>query len=273
LTLAVPAITESADPKGRRFDAAAQALGVVALGGLALSAIESHGSHLVAVVALVAAVAALAAFIKVESARGAAALVPLDILKVRTFRGTAIATSGMTFGMYGMLFVQLLHWQSDSGFTALQAGLALVPMALVYILVSPFSRLLQEKLGTRFATGGGVAIIGSGLLALGATACLASILPAEIGLMLCGLGMGIATGPLTGVAIGAVVPARSGTASALINVARMVGATVGVAVLGAVYALGGRTPEAVTLAMLPGGVVQMASALVCWHATGKPARQ
>jgi MFS family permease len=219
-----------------------------------------------AVIALVAAMIALTAFIKVEAARGEAALVPLDILKVRAFRGTAIATSGMTFGMYGMLFVQLLTWQSENGFTALQAGLALVPMAVVYILISPFSGVLQEKFGTRFATGGGVAIIGSGLLTLGVTASVGSIIPAEIGLMLCGFGMGIATGPLTGVAIGAVQPARSGTASALINVARMVGATVGVAVLGAVYALAGRTAEAVTLAMLLGGAVQVSSALVCWRA-------
>ncbi|MES1150271.1 MAG: MFS transporter [Dongia sp.] len=273
LALAVPTITESADPKGRRFDTAAQLLGVVALGGLALAAIESHGSYLIAMIALVAAAIALIAFIKVEAARGDAALVPLDILKVRAFRGTATATAGMTFGMYGMLFVQLLTWQSENGFTALQAGLALAPMAVVYILVSPFSGLLEEKLGTRFATGGGVAIIGSGLLTLGATASLGSLVLSEIGLMLCGLGMGIATGPLTGVAIGAVEPVRSGTASALINVARIVGATVGVAVLGAVYALAGRTPEAVTFAMLLGGAVQLGSALLCWRDAAKPARQ
>jgi EmrB/QacA subfamily drug resistance transporter len=273
LGLAVPSITESADPKGRRFDTAAQVLGVVVLGGLALAAIESHGSLRIAAIALIAAAIALAAFIKVETARGAAALVPLDILKIPTFRGTAIATCGMTFGMYGMLFVQLLTWQSEHDFTALQAGLALVPMAVVYILVSPFSGLLHERFGTRFATGGGVAVIGTGLLILGATASLGSLVPAEIGLMLCGLGMGIATGPLTGVAIGAVEPARSGTASALINVARMVGATVGVAVLGAVYALVGRGAEAVTLAMLLGGAIQVGSALVCWRAVGRSASQ
>jgi EmrB/QacA subfamily drug resistance transporter len=268
VALAVYTITESADPKGRRFDAAAQVLGIVALGGLALAAIESQGSRLLAVIAFIAAIIALGAFIRVEWVRGQAALVPLDIVRIPTFRATAIATTGMTFGMYGMLFVRLLDWQSNNGFTALQAGLALVPMAIVYILVSPFSGLLQEKLGTRFATGGGVAIIGSGLLTLGATSTIASVIPAEIGLMLCGLGMGIATGPLTGAAIGAVAPARSGTASALINVARMVGATVGVAVLGAVYALAGRSAEGVMLAMLLGGAVQVLSALVCWRSMG-----
>jgi DHA2 family methylenomycin A resistance protein-like MFS transporter len=142
-------------------------------------------------------------------------------------------------------------------------------MAVVYILVSPFSGLLRERLGTRFATGGGVAVIGSGLLTLGATSGIGSLIAAEIGLMLCGLGMGIASGPLTAVAIGTVAPARSGTASALINVARLVGATVGVAVLGAVYALAGRTTEGVMLAMLLGGTVQVGSALVCWRAIGR----
>jgi EmrB/QacA subfamily drug resistance transporter len=271
--LAVPTITESADPKGRRFDLAAQLLGVVALGGLALAAIESHGSRPLALIAIAAAAVALIAFVRVEAVRGDAALVPLDLLKVRPFRGTAIATAGMTFGMYGMLFVQLLAWQSENGFTALQAGLALVPMAIAYILVSPFSAGLQARLGTRFATGGGVAIIGGGLLTLGATASVGSLVPAEIGLVLCGLGMGIATGPLTAVAIGTVAPARSGTASALINVARLVGATVGVAVLGAVYALAGRTTGAVMQAMLLGGAVQVGAALVCWMSIGKRALQ
>ncbi|MDI9701564.1 hypothetical protein QM312_37305, partial [Burkholderia cenocepacia] len=53
----------------------------------------------------------------------------------------------------------------------------------------------------------------------------ASLLGAEIGLALTGLGMGIATGPLMTVAVGAVDAARSGTASALVNVAPVIRAT------------------------------------------------
>lgn len=64
-----------------------------------------------------------------------------------------------------------------------------------------------------------------------------SLAPAEMGLALTGLGMGLATGPLMGAAVGVVAAGRSGTASALINVARMTGATIGVAVLGAVFAM------------------------------------
>jgi len=48
--------------------------------------------------------------------------------------------------------------------------------------------------------------------------------------------MGLGTGPLTGVAVGAVSAARSGTAAALINVARMVAPRLR-GCLGAIFAL------------------------------------
>jgi DHA2 family methylenomycin A resistance protein-like MFS transporter len=95
--------------------------------------------------------------------------------------------------------------------------------------VSPFSGGLTDRLGARVTAGGGVAVIGCGLMLVGLTAAWTSILGAELGLALTGVGMGMATGPLMGLAVGAVASARSGTAAALINVARMVGATVGAA--------------------------------------------
>jgi EmrB/QacA subfamily drug resistance transporter len=259
------AVSESAAPHGRHFDASAQALGILALGGLAMAAIESHNGA-AALIALAVALVALIAFLRVEARRGSAALVPLDLFRVRPFRGAIVATAGMTFGMYGVLFLQLLTWQSTGRLDAVGAGLALVPMALIFSLISPFSGALQARLGTRFMTGGGVAIIGCGLLTVGASAGSTSLLGAEIGLMLTGLGMGLATGPLTGVAVGAVSAARSGTAAALNNVARMVGATLGVAALGAVFASLGGGIEGLRLAMLLGGLVQIAAAGLCWRA-------
>jgi MFS transporter, DHA2 family, methylenomycin A resistance protein len=139
-----------------------------------------------------------------------------------------------------------------------------MPMALIFVLVSPFSGSLTEKLGSRLMAGGGVAVIGAGLAVIGITAHLASIIPTEIGLAMTGLGMGLATGPLMGAAVGAVDAARSGTAAALINVARMAGATIGVAVLGAVFAIAHAGPEGLRLALLIGAVVQIACGAVAW---------
>jgi MFS transporter, DHA2 family, methylenomycin A resistance protein len=148
------------------------------LGGFAFAAIESHNTAGVAVVALAVAALALALFIKVEAERGAGALDPLDVFHIRAFRAAVIATTGMTFGMYGAIFLLPLTWQSVGMLDPIGAGLALMPMALIFVLVSPFSGLLTTRLGTRIVTSGGVAIIGCGLLLIGLTARSATIVGA-----------------------------------------------------------------------------------------------
>jgi EmrB/QacA subfamily drug resistance transporter len=264
LILAPMSVPESADPQDRDFDARAQILGAIALGGLAFAASQSHTALSVALGAMVIALAALISFVKAEAGKGASALVPLDIFKISAFRGAIAATAGMTFGMYGALFLVPLTWQSAGRLSATSAGLALMPMALVFVLVSPFSGTLTEKFGTRVTTSGGVSIIGCGLLLIGLSADMPTILWAETGLALTGLGMGLATGPLMGAAVGSVAAARAGTASALINMARMAGATIGVAVLGAVFAHMQGGPSALESSMICGGLVQIACAGVAW---------
>ena len=265
LALAARTLPDSADPADRHFDAAGQALGMAALGGLVVAAIEARRAAPAALGALAIAGAALVLFLVVEARRGPAALVPLRMFRVGAFRGAVVATLAMTFGMYGVLFLLPLTWQSTGRLDAVDAGLALVPMALVFALVSPFSGSLTQRVGARAMTSGGVAVIGGGLLVLGLTAFWRSVPAAEIGLILTGLGMGIATGPLLGVAVAAVPAARSGTAAALVNLARMVGATLGVAILGSVFAAAEGGAAGLRLAMLLGGLVQLSGAAVAWR--------
>ncbi|GAB2908402.1 MFS transporter [Paralcaligenes ginsengisoli] len=267
LALAIPAIPESSDPEKRHFDLAAQVLGALALGGLAIAAIETNHDRTAALGALAIAILSLLLFIRVETAKGATAMVPLDMFRAPAFRGAIVATAGMTFGMYGVLFLLPLIWQTQGTFSATQAGLALMPMALVFLLMSPFTGRLAEKTGMRLLACGGVAMIGCGLLVLGVTAEWTSLAYAESGLLLAGAGMGLATGPLMGMAMGAVSAARSGTASALINVARIAGATLGVAILGALFASAGTPVAGLHFAMLLGGSIQIACAVAAWHTT------
>lgn len=264
--LAVPAIPESSDPQGRHFDGLAQLFGAVALSGFAFAGIQSHGAPMLALVVFLVALLALALFIRIEARKGSAALVPLDIFHSRTFCGAVTATAGMTFGMYGVLFLLPLAWLGTGRLGTLGAGIALIPMSLVFAAVSPFSGALTERYGARVMAAGGVAIVGVGLLLIAGGARFASIAPSEVGLILTGLGMGFATGPLMGAAVGAVAAARSGTASALINVARMVGATVGVAILGAVFAIAGGGANGLRTAMLLGGAIQIGCASLAWIA-------
>ena len=141
LALAPLTIAETSDPQNRRFDLAAQALGAIALGGIAVAAIELHGAIGLSGVALAIAILALLLFIRVEARQGSAAMVPLDMFRSGQFTGAVTATCGMTFGMYGAIFLLPLTWQNTGRFDPVSAGLALVPMALVFVLVSPFSGL------------------------------------------------------------------------------------------------------------------------------------
>jgi DHA2 family methylenomycin A resistance protein-like MFS transporter len=262
--LAAWTLPESSDPHDRDFDVWAQLLGAASLGGVALAAIESQTSLSAALGAAAVACISFPLFGLVESKRGAAALVPLDLFRLRAFRGAILSTAGMTFGMYGLLFLQPLTWQREGLFSPMGAGLALVPAASVFALVSPFSGALSARFGAAAMAHGGVALIGCGLCTLALSAGHGSIAAAEIGLVLAGLGMGLASGPLFGIAVGAVPAARCGTAAALINVARMVGATLGVAVLGSVFAGLDGGPTGLRVAMLLGGIAQLACAGVAW---------
>ncbi|KXS31270.1 MAG: Sugar (And other) transporter family protein [Candidatus Gallionella acididurans] len=267
LASAVPTIAESSDPDGRHFDAPGQILGAIALGGLAFAAIEAREAIFTAIIALTVSLLALAGFITAEAKKGAAALVPLDMFRIREFRGAMTATAGMTFGMYGVLFLLPLTWQSTGMLNPAGAGVALMPMALVFVLVSPFSGAFSRNFRVHFMTSSGVALIGFGLLVLSAAAGQGSIMADEIGLILTGLGMGLATGPLAGLAVGSVSVVRSGTAAALFNVARMAGAVIGVAVLGAVFAAGHDPATGLRFSMLLGGLVQLTCAAVAWVIT------
>ncbi len=256
LTMAVFTIPETSDRENRSFDIWAQCLGALVLGGLALAGIKVYESPGFATLVLSAVIVALILFVRIEHKKGDAALVPLSIFITPAFRGAFTATAGMTFGMYGLLFLLPLMWQTTGRFTAVGAGLALMPMALVFVIVSAGSGKLVSLLGQRLAISGGLALIALGLLTVSTGSWQNTIALTAVGLGLTGVGMGMATGPLMAVAVGAVTAARSGTASALINVSRMTGATLGVAVLGAVYQGVGQGVFGCCIALLAAAVVQ-----------------
>jgi DHA2 family methylenomycin A resistance protein-like MFS transporter len=257
-------VPESADPQERQFDVPGQVLGALTLGGVALAAIASHDGGWRWIFALALVVVTLPLFIWVERKRGEAALVPLDLFRIHAFSGAIGTTAAMTFGIYGMIFLLPLVWQSEDHLTVREAGLALLPMSLAFFGVSTQSGKLAQRIGARVMTAGGTALIGSGLLIVALTRAGSPMLLAQAGLVVAGLGMGLNTGPLYGIAVGSVGRERSGTASALINVARMTGATLGVALLGTIFGLLHGGPAGLRAAMLIGGIVQLCGAMAAF---------
>lgn len=264
VVLAGYVVPESADPSGRTLDVRGQLLGASALGGLVFGVISLRDGGQASAVSLAISATAGILFLLIEQRIGDRALVPLALFRGAAFSGAVTATAAMTFGIYGMIFLVPLVWQSSGVLSARGAGLGLLPCAVLFFLIAPRSGHLAHRIGVRACTAGGTAVIGCGLLVLGCTQLARPLWLAWFGLGLTGIGMGINTGPLMSVAVDAVGAERSGTASSIINVARIVGATLGVAVLGAAYTFGGGDAPGFKAAMLTGGGVQLAGALVAW---------
>ena len=233
LTLRVP---ESSDPEGRHLDLPGQSLAVVTLALLTFAAIEGpHWSGWVTLACLAIALIAGAAFLMLE-ARTEGALLPLAILKRRGLAVSMAVASMMTFGMYGMLFLVPLYLQQQRGASVIAAGLELLPLSILYVIISHRSGPLATRFGARAAMTGGMALLGIGLLLLSFVTAETSLYMIEFDLAILGIGLGLNTGPVNSVAVAAVPAARSGTASGLLNTARMIGATLGVALMGTIFA-------------------------------------
>jgi MFS transporter, DHA2 family, methylenomycin A resistance protein len=274
LVLTYAAVPESSAPRGRRLDLPGQALAIVALGALAFAAIE--GSHwgwtspaTLSVFAL--AVAAGVAFFRFEAGRDGA-LVPLDVFRNGAFSAALAIAALMTFGMYALLFLMPLYFQSVRGASTLLAGLQMLPMSVSFVLVSQATGHLTNAFGPRAVMTGGMACMGFGAIMLAFVGAHTSAWAIAAALLIVGVGLGLNTGPVNGVAVANVPQARSGTASGLLNTARMVGATLGIAILGALFAaFAGQTAagsdaflSGLRAAMLVGGSAELAGAVVAF---------
>jgi MFS transporter, DHA2 family, methylenomycin A resistance protein len=248
LGLTLRALPESSDPEGRQLDLQGQGLAIVTLALLTLAAIQGpHWSAMVTIGCIVVALAAGAAFLMVEG-RTEGALLPLSILKRRGLSVSMAVAGLMTFGMYGMLFLVPLYLQQLRGASVIAAGLELLPLSILFVIVSNRSGPLATKYGARATMTCGMAAMGIGLVLMSFVTAGTSLYLIELCLAILGLGLGLNTGPVNSVAVAAVPPARSGTASGLLNTTRMVGATLGVALMGTIFGhySGQGTPTAFT---------------------------
>jgi hypothetical protein len=98
----------------------------------------------------------------------------------------------------------------------------------------------------------GMACMGAGALSLAFIDEGTRFVFIEIALLVVGVGLGLNTAPVNGVAVAALPPERSGTASGVLNTSRMLGATLGVAILGAAFAVHAGQNAAAGSGFLPG---------------------
>jgi MFS transporter, DHA2 family, multidrug resistance protein len=136
------------------------------------------------------------------------------------------------FALFGSIFA-LTQWMQDAhGYSALQAGAAMVPLAFGLVLGAVSSIKLVRRFGT-------TRIVMAGLLGLGINLALSLTWASDMAYLPLGgwffavaLNMGWIMGPATESVMGAVPEDKSGVASAMNDVTRQVGGSLGTAVIG-----------------------------------------
>jgi len=162
-------------------------------------------------------------------------MLKLGLFRDRRFAIAAATESFGTFGLLGALFLQTQVLQFDLGYSALQAGLRILPVALLLVVSAPLSPVLARLVGVKATVAGALAAIAAGLcwssLVSSATATYMDFVP---GMLLIGLGAGLLLPTATNSVVGSVAQDDSGVGSASNAVALQVGGALGVAVIGGV---------------------------------------
>jgi MFS family permease len=253
--LAMLALAQSALPaddpqRGAVMDWPGAATLVPGLAAIVLALMQSArwGWASPATIALLGGGAALlAAFIFIE-ARRSSPLVQLKLFASRNFSAGTTVLGCVQFALIGLSVFGAIYVQEILGFSPITAGLAMLPMMLPVMLLSPAAGRAYDRLGPRALVAAGAALVGTGTIwtaALIGTFRYAWLLP---GLVLTGMGIALVMTSASTDAVNTAPPARRGQAQGVIQTLRHMGGTVGLAIMGTVVA---RTQRARLAGALP----------------------
>jgi EmrB/QacA subfamily drug resistance transporter len=240
IVLAVRFVEESSEPGAGRTDYAGALLATAGLGavtyGLTLWSATREFSTL-SVVALVAGAAICAGFLWAEHRRGTRAMMPLELFKGRCFSGLNL----LTFLLYGAFSAAMLLIPyvliTSGGYSAMQAGLALLPLPVLMTSLSPLMGSLAARMGPRIPLSIGPTVVAAGMvlsvLATPDRSYWTGIFPMIIVLA---AGMTIAVAPLTASVLGSVEEQHVAMASGFNSAVARTGGLIATALLGAVLA-------------------------------------
>jgi EmrB/QacA subfamily drug resistance transporter len=213
------------------------------------------------VVAAVIGVVCLAALVPVER-RADQPMLDLRLFASRQFS----AINGSTLLFYAAIsaagYLVLLRLELQLEYSPTLAGAALIPSSAVFLVFAPFSGALVAKFGPRWLMTAGIAVAGAGFLWLSTVGADSSywggVLP---GILLQGVGFGLAVTPLTSAVLAAVKNSDLGEASAINNAVSRLGGVVAIALIPALAGPGAQTlAETIGAAYQPG---MIASAVLC----------
>jgi EmrB/QacA subfamily drug resistance transporter len=231
-------VPESRAPHPRRLDPLGQVLMIATLGLLVFAIIEApeHGWGSSLILACFAgSLAALVGFVAYEL-HHPEPLIDLRFFRSPPFSGAAVVSVCTFVSLGGFLFLSTLYLQDVRGYSALHAGVALIPMAAAMMLCGPLSGRVIGHRGPRLSLlVGGTCVLAAGLLS-----ALPAGDPSDLRLfaayLLLGAGTGWLNPAITNTAVAGMPREQAGVAAAVASTTRQLGSALGVAVIGSVIA-------------------------------------
>ncbi len=234
----IPFVPNSRNEHAQRLDLVGSLLSIVGLGLLLWAVIEApvHGWASAQVLGTGAgAILTLAAFVGWES-RSSHPMLKLRFFRQAGFSGAIVSTATMTFALMGMLFVLTQFLQFQLGYSALQAGIRMLPAAGAIAVVAPLSAVVVRRLGTKLTVALGLAIVAGGLWQISGATVTTTYSGVVVGAIMIGVGAGLVMPASTGSLMGTLPLEHTGVGSATNGTFLNIGGALGVAILGSIMA-------------------------------------
>ena len=247
-------VPDSRDPNPGRPDPVGVLLSVVGLVALVYGIIKGGQVADFTVtqswLPIVVGVLVLAGFV-LHQLRSRTPMLDMGWFRNRHFSAAVVSVGLTFFALMGVTFFGVFYLQSVRGYSPLQAGLLLLPLAAAQLLVSPRARFAVDRFGVRATCATGMLLIAAtfaGFLLLGRDT---GIWVLEVLSFFQGTGMALVMPPATVTIMGTLPREKAGSGSAVNNTFRQVGGSLGVAVLGAMLSTTYRSGIQDKLAALP----------------------
>ncbi len=251
---------ESRDDAATPLDPRGALLSLTGLGALLFAIIEGPErgwTDPFVVTTFVAAAALITLFVLWERI-AEHPMLPLKFFADRRFSvGSAVVTTSF-FVMFGFFFLFSMYLQFARGYSPLDAGLATLPMAATFMIVSPRSAGLVQRLGSGTTITVGFLIIAAGMGGLAVVGVGTPYLALVAVMILLATGMSVVAAPATTGIMSSVPLAKAGVGSAMNDTTREVGGALGIAVFGSIVNSGYRTAMDVGGLDLPAGAAEQA---------------
>jgi fucose permease len=135
-----------------------------------------------------------------------------------------------------MIFTLTQYLQLVLGYSPLEAGVRMLPWAVVYMMSARRSARFVERFGQRRVVSWGLVVVAAGLALAALSGLHANYAVLALSLVVSAAGMGMVTAPSTGAIIVSLPLNKAGVGSAVNDTTRELGGALGVAVLGSLIA-------------------------------------